>query len=60
VFWLNLIEERPDGILVVENQHDRGKSEIKKVRAALEQISFTLQLRVATWHDTGLHNISMR
>lgn len=36
VFWLSLVEERPDGMLVVENQHDRGKSEIKRVRAALE------------------------
>lgn len=36
VFWLRLIEVRPDGMLVVENQHDRGKREIKHVRAALE------------------------
>lgn len=36
IFWLNLIERRPDGMLVVENQHDRGKKEIKRVHAAME------------------------
>ncbi|MFH0342196.1 MAG: Eco57I restriction-modification methylase domain-containing protein [Chromatiales bacterium] len=37
VFWLKLVNVRPDGMLVVENQHDRGKREIKPMRAALEQ-----------------------
>lgn len=36
VFWLNLKEVRPDGKLVVENQHDRGKREIRKVCNAIE------------------------
>jgi hypothetical protein len=36
VFWLNVIEVRPDGLLVVENMHDRGKREIKSVRSAIE------------------------
>ncbi|MFH1970697.1 MAG: N-6 DNA methylase, partial [Verrucomicrobiota bacterium] len=36
IFWLNLKEVRPDGILVVENQHDRGKREVNKVTSALE------------------------
>lgn len=36
VFWLNLKEVRPDGNLVIENMHDRGKREIKSVRAAIE------------------------
>lgn len=36
VFWLNLVEVRPDGMLLVENQHNRGKREIKHVRQALE------------------------
>jgi len=36
IFWLNLIEVRPDGLLVIENQHDRGKSAIKQVRSAVE------------------------
>ncbi len=36
VFWLNLMEVRPDGNLVVENQHDRGKREIRSVRTAIE------------------------
>ena len=36
VYWLNLKEVRPDGKLVVENQHDRGKREIPKVCNAIE------------------------
>jgi len=36
VFWLNLKEVRPDGNLVIENMHDRGKREIKSVRTAIE------------------------
>lgn len=36
VFWLNLKEVRPDGLLVVENQHDRGKRDIPKVLNAIE------------------------
>jgi len=36
VFWLHLKEVRPDGLLVITNQHDRGKREIPQVQAALE------------------------
>ncbi len=36
VFWLNIKEVRPDGQLVVENMYDRGKTEIKSVRTAIE------------------------
>ena len=36
VFWLRLKEVRPDGVVVVENIHDRGKREIKSVHAAIE------------------------
>jgi len=36
VFWLRLKEVRPDGILVIENMHDRGKREVKSVQAAIE------------------------
>jgi hypothetical protein len=36
VYWLDLKEVRPDGKLVVENQHDRGKHEIQKVCNAIE------------------------
>lgn len=36
VFWLNVEQVRPDGMLVVENQHDRGKREIKRTRQAIE------------------------
>jgi hypothetical protein len=36
VFWLRLKEVRPDGILVIENMHDRGKRELKSVQAAIE------------------------
>ncbi|MCG6535558.1 MAG: SAM-dependent DNA methyltransferase, partial [Syntrophales bacterium LBB04] len=36
VFWLRLKEVRPDGKLVVENQYDRGKREIKQYSSAIE------------------------
>lgn len=36
VFWLHLKEVRPDGLLVVANQHDRGKREIPPVQTAIE------------------------
>ncbi|MBI3575675.1 MAG: hypothetical protein HY083_08505 [Gammaproteobacteria bacterium] len=36
VFWLNFIELRPDGLIVIENQHDRGKREVRHVRDAIE------------------------
>ncbi len=36
VFWLNFIEMRPDGLVVVENQHDRGKREVRSVKDSIE------------------------
>jgi len=36
VFWLRVKEVRPDGMLVVENQHDRGKRKISHVENAIE------------------------
>ena len=36
VFWLKFKEVRPDGKLVVENQHDRGKREVKLHSSAIE------------------------
>ncbi len=36
VFWLNLKEVRPDGLLVIENQHDRGKRVIEKTSCSIE------------------------
>ena len=36
VFWLNIKEVRPDGLLVIENMHERGKREIKSVHTAIE------------------------
>jgi hypothetical protein len=36
VFRLRLKGVRPDGILVIENMHERGKREIKPVHAAIE------------------------
>lgn len=36
IFWLKFIEMRPDGLVVVENQYDRGKRKVRQVRDALE------------------------
>jgi hypothetical protein len=36
VYWLRVLERRPDGLLLVENLHDVGKSEVKKVQALVE------------------------
>jgi len=36
VFWLRIKEVRPDDMLVVENQHDRGKRKIPRVENAIE------------------------
>jgi len=36
IFWLRVKEVRPDGILVIENMHDRGKREIKSVHTSIE------------------------
>lgn len=36
IFWLNVVEVRPDGILVIENLYNIGKSKIDKVKTAIE------------------------
>ncbi len=36
VFWLRIKEVRPDGKIVIENLHDRGKREIPLVSTAIE------------------------
>jgi len=36
VFWLKFIEMRPDGLVVIENQHNRGKRKVRHVKNALE------------------------
>ena len=36
VYWLRVIERSPDGLLLVENLHDVGKTKVKKVRALME------------------------
>jgi hypothetical protein len=36
VFWLNVKEVRPDGHLVIENMHDRGKRFVKPVSTSIE------------------------
>jgi type I restriction-modification system DNA methylase subunit len=36
IFWLRVIEVRPDGIIVIENMHDRGKREVKAVHTSIE------------------------
>jgi hypothetical protein len=36
VYWLRVIERSPDGLLLVENLHDVGKTKVKKVQALIE------------------------
>lgn len=36
VYWLRVQEPRPDGLLLVENLHDVGKTKVKRVQALLE------------------------
>ena len=36
IFWLRVMDVRPDGILVIENMYDRGKREIKPVHTSIE------------------------
>jgi len=37
VFWLRIKEVRPDGKLVIENLHDRGKRNVPSVSTTIEQ-----------------------
>lgn len=36
VYWLRILNKRPDGLLVVENMRDAGKRELEKVQAVVE------------------------
>ncbi len=36
VYWLRILERRPDGLLLVENLHDVGKTKVKRVEVLLE------------------------
>jgi len=36
VYWLKILEKRPDGLLIVENMAESGKREIPHVRAVIE------------------------
>jgi len=36
VYWLRIVDRRPDGLLLVENLHDVGKAEVKQVQALVE------------------------
>ena len=36
IYWLRILEKRPDGLLLVENLHDVGRTKVKKVQAAIE------------------------
>jgi hypothetical protein len=35
-YWLRVIERRPDGLLLVENLYDVGKTKVKRVQALME------------------------
>jgi len=53
VYWLRILEKRPDGLLVVENLHDVGKRKVKKVRTSLEPDLVYPLLRgrdISRWH----------
>jgi hypothetical protein len=36
VYWLRIIERRPDGLLVVENLYDVGKTKVKRVQMVIK------------------------
>ena len=36
VFWLQIKEVRPDGLIVVSNMHDRGKRKVPEVTSSIE------------------------
>jgi hypothetical protein len=36
VYWLRILERRPEGLLVVENLNDVGKKKVKQVRMVIE------------------------
>jgi len=48
IYWLRILEKRPDGLLVVENCAEAGKREIRKVQAVIEP---TLIYPFIEWKD---------
>jgi len=36
VFWLKFVEMRPDGLVVIGNQYDRGKRDVRQAKDAIE------------------------
>ena len=52
-FWVNIIEKRPNGELIIENLHDVGKIKVKRVEAVIESDLVYPLLRgrdVNRWH----------
>jgi hypothetical protein len=53
VFWIRILEERPDGNLVIENLHNVGKLKVQRVEAVIEPDLVYPLLRgrdVSRWH----------
>ena len=53
VFWIRILDERPDGNLVIENLHDVGKIKVPRVEAVIEPDLVYPLLRgrdVSRWH----------
>jgi len=50
VYWMEVLEKRPDGLLQVTNLHDQGKRKLHKVLTAVEP---DLLYPFARWTDIG-------
>lgn len=53
VYWLRVLERHPEGLLLVENLHDVGKTKVKRVEALVEPDLVYPLLRgrdVSRWH----------
>lgn len=63
VYWLRVLERRPDGLLVVENLHDVGKTKVKKVPPTLMEPDLVYPLLrgrdVGRWHAQPSAHILM-
>lgn len=62
VYWLRILQRRPDGLLLVENLHDVGKTQVKKVQTLLEADLVYPLLRgrdVSRWHAEPSAHILM-
>lgn len=62
VYWLRILEKRPDGLLVVENLATAGKREIPTVRAEIEPdllFPFVPWDQITRFHVTPSHYILM-